>query len=297
MKKLNKLFLALAGISAVSAGLAVGNVSVAQNSVNPAKADVAAVVHRLYVINNAWSEKYQLGIYIWGSLLTSYNNTWASSVDMNRIDESGGSVSYGLFYYDIPDDASFIIRQKKDASGARYQSADITPSSFGYSNLWSSQVLRVNWNNSGKATFETVDGGLDNTSQLGNVLSYIVTCDSSSVYGYNAYPQLKGTFFDHTDPTITSSSDATVRDYSWSDSSVYNSSTHTYVSLSDRGTTSTVVGKIARLKTNYESGANHAKVVSISADDPSSTLVLGGIAALAVLAAGGYFFVRKKKSN
>jgi LPXTG-motif cell wall-anchored protein len=54
----------------------------------------------------------------------------------------------------------------------------------------------------------------------------------------------------------------------------------------------TAVNFIGRTVTPL-SGA--AKIASVSSDS-SSTLVLGGIAGVAVLAAGGYFFVRKKKA-
>jgi len=43
--------------------------------------------------------------------------------------------------------------------------------------------------------------------------------------------------------------------------------------------------------------ANTASPVGIASNDSSSTLVLGGLAAAAVLVAGSYFFVRKRKAN
>jgi LPXTG-motif cell wall-anchored protein len=45
------------------------------------------------------------------------------------------------------------------------------------------------------------------------------------------------------------------------------------------------------------SGVSSAALVTSTSGDSSSTLVLGGIAAIAVLAAGSYFFIRKKKAE
>jgi hypothetical protein len=98
MKKSNKILLGLAGCAMVAAGVA--GVLANGGSLSETHAEGTVSVHRLYVINNAWSEKNQCGIYIYGSSMTSYNSSsWDASSNMNWID---GTVNYGLFYYDIP---------------------------------------------------------------------------------------------------------------------------------------------------------------------------------------------------
>jgi len=292
MKKFTKLLLALGGISAVGAGLAGLQTAV------KVSASLSVSTKRLFVINNAWSEQYQMGIYIFNSSISSANSAnWGDSKGMVYIDST---YHYGLFYYDVPTDATIVLRQKTDASGDAYQSVNVDLTSSVYSSVWTTECLQVNWvGTSTKASASVVQCTLTTASQLGNLLSYFVTCDSSDVYGYNAYPRLNNTFFAPAGSTLCNSTEKTVKDYDYTDSSIYNMSTHTYVNLSGNrvANNTSVSEKINAMSANYARGSNHVgAALNVAASDTSSTIVLGGIAAAAVLAAGGYFFVRKKKS-
>jgi len=291
MKKFTKLLLALGGISAVGAGLAGLQTAV------KVSASLSVPTKRLFVIDKAWSENTTLGIHIFNSSLTEQNTTWETCKSMNYIDST---YENGLFYYDVPTDASVVIRQTTSSSGIAYQSVDIDLTSTDFASVWTTECLEVVWTSaSTKASATVAQCKLTTTSQLGNLLSYFVSCDSSDVYGYNAYPRLNNTFFAPAGSTLTSNdTDKVVRDYDYTDTSIYNMTTHEYNNLSgSRSATISVAEKIAMMSANYTRGSNHVgAALSVAPSDASSTIVLGGIAAAAVLAAGGYFFVRKKKS-
>jgi len=63
----------------------------------------------------------------------------------------------------------------------------------------------------------------------------------------------------------------------------------------EAGTSSYLSNFAGRTITSF-ANANTANPVVVSSNDQSSTFVLGGLAFIAIVPAGGYFFVRKKKS-
>jgi hypothetical protein len=290
MANWKKITLALGALAVVGAGVSVAAISAKSN--DEAQATDTVAVHRLWVVDNAWGEKPQLYIHIWNSTLTSYNTTWASCPAMTSYD-----LNYfnGLFSFDIPSDASFLIKNASGDTSDGYMTADQTPGTS--SLLWSTKALKINWNNYSKCTTETMDLGVGE-SDMAAILSNTVTCDSSAVYGYNSYPQLKATIFDHTDSTVLAATDLNVHDFDYTNAEVYDQTTHSYVTLSNRTVYTSIVDKIARMKQNYDAQSNHATasgLLSVEKDSPEvGAPILTAIVIGSALAAGAYFLVRKK---
>jgi hypothetical protein len=293
MANWKKITLALGALAVVGAGVSAAAISAKSN--DEAQATDTVSYFRLWVVDNAWSERPDCAIYVFGSSISAANSTsWDASSTMISYDKS---YFYGLFSFDLPNDASFIIRSNVSGSGDGYQTVDITPSDTFYSSLSSSKALKINWNNNSKCTTETMDLGVGE-SDMAAILSNTVTCDSSAVYGYNSYPQLKATIFDHTDSTVLAATDLNVHDFDYTNAEVYDQATHSYVTLSNRTVYTSIVDKIARMKQNYDAQSNHATasgLLSVGKDSPEvGAPILTAVVIGSGLAAGAYFLVRKK---
>ena len=131
---------------------------------------------------------------------------------------------------------------------------------------------------------------------MGAVLSAYLTCNSSTDNGYGAVTgasSLTSTWYNNYAGDVNGTlSSVTITDYAKSSS---NGGTY-----SGTKTESVSVARkwegLSIMATNSGNWVGAKAVVSPATNDSSSTLVLGGIAGVAVLAAGGYFFVRKKKT-
>jgi hypothetical protein len=275
----------------LSAGV-MGGAFLTKNA-QQAAASSTPTYFRLYVVDNAWSEKPDCAIYVFGSSISAANSTsWGASATMVSYDKSYYN---GLFSYDIPNDASFIIRSNTSGSGNGYQTVNITPSDSFYSSLASSKALKVDWNNYNNCTVSAMDLGTGE-STLASVLSNTVTCSDSAAYGYNAYPQLQATIFAHTDASVLASTNQNVLDYDYTNSAVYNQTTHSYVSLNNRSVYTSIANKIARMSANYSNQSNHAGSISFtgSENSTSSIVLVTLVGVTGVAAAGAFFFFRKK---
>jgi hypothetical protein len=114
-------------------------------------------------------------------------------------------------------------------------------------------------------------------NQLAVVLGSFKSCDSSYADGYNAYPLVNSAFYT---PCTDSGKDSTTV----VDPVGYN------------GVFNTTIGdKVSMMKANYDKERVSPSRIVEKGDDSSSVLILGCLATAAVLAAGAYFFVRKKK--
>jgi len=274
MKKLNKLFLALAGISAVSAGLAVGFVGMVQNSVKPAMA----------------TDSKSTGIYLLGDF-----NAWTKD-DSSKMYFVTGSSNPFTYYLEVTmtSGQGFKVYDSEHFSGnACYVSYISTAVSDTGDFTGGGENANVVCSLGGtyRVTYSYTSGTDKNISEVA------FTAEGYANYFLSA--------------TATECAATALSPSTWTVANTqYIKATTSDAKISLKATDALDVGTpiekfAARYdyvmkKYAYENFVNRtissgAAIVSTGNSDSSSTLVLGGIAAISVLAAGGYFFVRKKR--
>jgi LPXTG-motif cell wall-anchored protein len=269
MKNLGKIALALGGLSAICAGFAVGTIASTQKAAEPTLA--ATTDHaRIYVyLGNNWTDWSSSDFYIhyWGGTTGS---TWASCPKMTKV---VSDYYQGLWYYDLPSDTTTVLFKTGtgDVSNAN-ETEDLSISTYQVSQYVF--FVKSDTSTNGKRWWDKATTAGMNSGQLAAVLGTIHVCDVDTGYGYNAWPQLNSLF-------VTPS---TGRDDS--------------TSLTNWNSDTTTLGNtINRIQANYTAAHPSPAAVVKTNDDSSYPLVLGGLAAIAVLAAGSYFFIRKKKAE
>ena len=127
---------------------------------------------------------------------------------------------------------------------------------------------------------------------LAAVLSAYLTCNSSTDNGYGAVAGVASTWYSQYAGDVNGTlSSVTLPDYAKS-----SSTGGTY--SGEKTETVTVARKwegLSIMATNNGNWVGAKAAVLPTVNDAIPTIVLGGLASAAVLAAGGYFFVRKKK--
>lgn len=204
-------------------------------------------------------------IHYWGG---ASGTDWNNSPQMTQVVNDYWT---GLFYYDIPVDATTLLVKK--ISGAPSinsdQSEDINVSSlFTANNFYAAGV--GGWVNDGAkrvVTFADTLGG--NSGQVANVLAHTDSCSDSFASGYNAWPQLDDLFI--TPSTLDGST--VVND------------------LFGRATT--ISDKVAMLQSQYTAnGGSSRGFYSEAESNTTAMLAIGGIGVATI---GGYALLKKKR--
>jgi LPXTG-motif cell wall-anchored protein len=289
MKKLNKLFLALAGISAVSAGLAVGLVGVANSKLSPADATTTTSIasssstRRVWIRPNfdSWYESSAVtALRAWGGTAGSETIYSTTSV-YNTLN------SLYYWYADMPVDVTGFqaVRLSPSDNSIWSYSANFEPDN-------STQIVFIN-SYSGN-TYGTIDSPLMTAELAAKMVEGYTTCSDSVINGYGVGNYIRDNIYNKMASDVKTTFETTsISDYSY-DQYNANAETDKYTGLT-KGSTTTAGSKYARIMALYTAAHPSGAAAVSTTSDSASTLVLGGIAGVAVLAAGGYFFVRKKK--
>lgn len=289
MKNFAKIALALGGISAVCAGFAIGTMTSTNKVVEQTKADTVSVGYEI----------------IWE---TSDNADWTTASAFPRLGAWGGSagsytlydsdynVTAGLTYYRfvVPTNITGFKFERwgvgesskwNDTGNLAETHASIVFGTCYY--IWETS----SWTFTG--TTGAAKDGVVTKEFFSKVLDGVQTCSSSSEYGYELYPNIRDNFYSK----MKGGEDLTtvnVNDYSYSD---YVNAGKAYTGLTP-STTYTAWQKWEKIVALYNAAhSSGAATVNSANNDSGSTLALGGLAAVAILAAGSYFFVRKKKAD
>jgi len=346
MKKFSKLLLALGGISAVGAGLAVGmvnnNVKAAEQTKATGSANVSAI--RLYVEDQInWTSSGN------DAIAHCYSPTFVSNSGYSALsDISGTGITVGADYFECA--MTWV-----DAGGRHYQFVlpwYIQSMSYCYRN-----TNRIYVNNSGDKTVSAGTNTLDyvysgnNTSYTSQSSTYTTAVNTYSValsdgastiqtatvneqtkYSVATDPvvpwktKTAGWYTDAAktisftngtkitaDTTLYGTYSVTAASFA-SQIMTYESGDKVTSDCSSKYTTAKAYMEVMVDKANFTS-ANYPEAYSrwikwkaankdtsvdpasnVAQSDKSNVVVLGALAAIAVLAAGGYFFVRKKKN-
>jgi LPXTG-motif cell wall-anchored protein len=293
MKKITKLFLGLAGISAVSAGLAIGVVN-GKTGTAMVKANYAVTA-----VDNPGASYSTKRIWVINNNNNFYNDSAKMAMGLSggvswTVIKPGTHKNYdGQYYYffDVPlATTKFkLLRCSSDYAtcwGEIGEVTSIVPSVIYFVSTDSYGSVP----STGDASSSKPDAYL-----MGAVLSAYLTCNSSTDNGYGAVTgasSLTSTWYKNYAGDVNGTlSSVTITDYAKSSS--------TGGTYSGTKTESVSVARkwegLSIMAANSGNWVGAKAVVSPATNDSSSTLVLGGIAGVAVLAAGGYFFVRKKK--
>jgi len=298
MKKFTKLLLALGGISAVGAGLAVGMVSNNVKTTELVKADTAVTVSESlscsYQTQRLWmaidpdltwwtSDSAVSGIHVWG---TGFDSFYGCEQYANN-DESGR-----IYYYaDVPltINGFQFVRMNSGKTAVYNYTVNGT---LGYTTKIN-YVHNATTGGNQNIDLATLPANSVNGNLAGKILEGFTTCSDSTLNGYRAANSFNDNVIAKMSTVELNTFNVfSLNDYSYSD---YLSNSNSYSSTMTRSVTYTAADKWTAMQ-NMASKASGAFNSISKNSDSSSTLVLGGIAGIAVLAAGGYFFVRKKKS-
>ncbi len=193
-KILGLSFVALCGVVSIGAAIGIYNnysgveKIVAEDKTNTDYKRIYAVLADVNWTHS--SEDGDLWLYYTSS---STSVDWATAPKMTLIGNSNSSSDttfrYGLYYVDIPADASMIIFKNFDGNGDEWrQTEDVyvyTESEY--------EMFYINEVVSGKRTVTTGTCNLS-SEYLAQLLTIYNTCDPSILDGYNAYQQIYDIF-------------------------------------------------------------------------------------------------------
>ena len=295
MKKFSKLLLALGGISAVGAGLAVGMVNNNVKAAEPVKATGEVTLSggcAFYLTPNSnWKTLGWFSIYFFNGSNNAFSDvmtavpensdgvyetnvpsgTWTTAIAL-RLKANSKPTSFSDAYDQTNDMNLYYTSGTNVSNGITIAGDNWNKGSSDYM-FYYNPVDRINLWSTG---FLTATNVCDSTGVTNNISanSWKIWNDQSAAFGVMG-SEPKALF-------AGAAGDAT--------------SATSYIAAAAR---------YDYICTKYSSAANFASrtiagrsaaIVSSNNMDSSSTIVLGGLAAVAVLAAGGYFFVRKKKN-
>ena len=287
MEKITKLFLGLAGISAVSAGLAVGFMGTAEKAMEPVAATTPTTLSASSSTRRVWTRPNFDDWYA-NSAITAIR-AWGGDAGTEAIYNTTSlkdSVNNLFYWYaDVPTNVTGFqaVRLNPSDNTIWSYSANFAPEN-------STQVTFINgWSSNSY-------GVIGYPNMTANIAAAYVdgycSCVDSDVNGFQAALLLKNNVYDNmSDTEKTTFASTPLVDFSYSE---YSGNSNSYSGLT-KNTSTTAGEKYTFIQNKYAAHTSPAAVVSSSADK-ASTLVLGGIAGVAVLAAGGYFFVCKKKA-
>jgi len=351
MKKFSKLLLALGGISAVGAGLAIGTANLSTGTIEKADASSSASLSAIRL--ELQDETYSLSnyndpyVHAWNISFTSGSNYEVSdlsglpnftvnqdnSIDVLMTWISGDNGQVKHWKWDVPwYISSFTYKYRNFNSGGNY---------------WTNNTT-VPTATLGKSVIDAVNNGtvyptVSSESYTASFTTYTVSFDNGvdTLSGTTVYERTKFTPMDPAVPwkaktagwytdsaktiSFTSGTKITADTTLYGTYSVtaasFASQIMTYESgdkvtsdCSSKYTKAKAYMEVMVDKTNFTS-ANYPEAYSrwikwkaankdtsvdpasnVAQSDKSNVVVLGALAAIAVLAAGGYFFVRKKKN-
>lgn len=293
MKNFAKIALALGGISAVCAGFAIGTMTSTNKVVEQTKADSVTLSGgaAFYLSPNSnWNTLGFFSIYFFNGSTNAFSNvmtavpgnsdgvyetqvpsgTWTTAIAC-RLKASAKPTSFSDVYDQTNDMVLYYVSGTNVSNGITIAGSNWSKGSSDYMyyynpldriNLWASRFL-------------TATNVCDSTGVTNNISAneWKIWNDESSEYGKMG-TEPKALFLGATaDSGSTTSYIAAAARYDYICTKYSAASNFAYRSIAGRS----------------------AQTVAAQNSDNSSTLVLGGLAAVAVLAAGSYFFVRKKR--
>jgi len=293
MKNFAKIALALGGISAVCAGLAIGFVG-SSNKTAMVKADYA-----ISAIDNPGASYSTKRIWVINNNTSFYNDSAKMAIGLSggvswTVIKPGTHTNYGgqvYYFFDVPLAATKfkLLRCSSDYGtcwGEIGEVTSIVPSVIYFVSTSSYGSVP----STGDASASKPDAYL-----MAAVLSAYLTCNSSTDNGYGAVTgasSLTSTWYSKYAGDVNGTlSTVKLTDYpiTASSSGVYSGTKSENVTVARKWE------GLSIMAANNGNWIGNKAIVSPSQSDSSSTLVLGGLAAVAVLAAGSYFFVRKKR--
>jgi LPXTG-motif cell wall-anchored protein len=291
MKSLKKIALALGGLSAVCAGFAVGTVASTQKAAEPTLAVATTTISSSSGTRRVWIRPNFDGWYE-SSAVTALR-AWGGDAGTETIyattalHNSLNSLDY--WFADMPLNVTGFqaVRLNPTDSSIWSYSANFAPDN-------STQITFIN-SYSGN-TYGTIDSPLMTANIAAKMVEGYTTCSNSAVNGYEVGNYIRDNIYNKMASDVKTEFESTIiTDYSYDEYSA-NAETDKYTGLT-KGASTTAGLKYAKLMALYNAAHPSGAAIVTNKDNSSTTIVLGGLAVTAILAAGAYFFVRKKKAD